>query len=116
VKWLVRLVVIAVAVYLATLLVPGVVVRGGAVSYLVIALVFALVNLLVKPLVKLLSLPLVLLTLGLFLLVINAAMVGLTALLTGRLDVDGFAAALLTALVISAVTWVADLLGVTERR
>jgi putative membrane protein len=116
VRWVVRLAVLAAAIYLATLVVPGVAVRGGAVSYLVIALVFALVNLLVKPVVQLLTLPLVLLTLGLFLLVVNAAMVGLTALLSSRLDVDGFAAALLTAVVISAVTWVTEVLGIVERR
>jgi putative membrane protein len=105
VRILVRLLVVAVAVWVATRLVPGVHVSGGATSYAVVAVVFSLVNLLVKPLVSLLSLPFVLLTLGLFLLVVNAAMLGLTAALTDRLDVDGFGSAVLASLVISVVTW-----------
>ena len=102
---LLRLLITAVAVWVATRLVPGVHVTGGAGSYAVVAVVFALVNLLVKPIVNLLSLPFVLLTLGLFLLVVNAAMLGLTAALTDRLSVDGFGPAVLAALVISVVTW-----------
>lgn len=93
------------AFWVATKVVDGVTVRGGAASYLVVAVVFGLVNLVVKPVVKLLSLPFVLLTLGLFLLVVNAAMLGLTAVLTDRLDVRGFVPAVLAAVVISVVTW-----------
>ena len=104
-KILLKLLLVVGAVYVATVLVPGIDVHGEAVGYLVVAVVFALVNLLVKPVVKLLSLPFILLTLGLFLLLVNAAMLGLTALLTDRLSVDGFWSALLGALVISVVTW-----------
>jgi putative membrane protein len=103
-----RFLVIAAAVWIVAAVVPGVHVREGVESYLVIALIFALVNLLVKPLLKLLSFPLLLLTLGLFLVVINAAMLGLTALLTDRMSIDGFGPAVIAALVISAVTWVGD--------
>ena len=103
-----RFLVIAGAVWIVAAVVPGVHVREGVESYLVIALIFALVNLLVKPLLKLLSFPLLLLTLGLFLIVINAAMLGLTALLTDRLAIDGFGPAVIAALIISAVTWVGD--------
>jgi putative membrane protein len=103
-----KFLVIALAVWLVALYVPGVTVREGIDSYLWIALVFAAVNLLVKPVLKLLSFPLLLLTLGLFLVVINAAMFGLTAWLTDRLAVDGIAPAVLGSLVISAVTWVGD--------
>ncbi len=103
-----RFLVIALAVWLVAAYVPGVTVREGISSYLVIAAIFAAVNLLVKPVLKLLSFPLLLLTLGLFLLVINAAMFGLTALLTDRLAVDGIGPAVIASLVISAVTWVGD--------
>lgn len=103
-----RFLVIAAAVWLVAAYVPGVDVREGLSSYLVIALIFAAVNLLVKPVLKLLSFPLLLLTLGLFLIVINAAMFGLTALLTDRLSVDGVGPAVIAALVISAVTWIGD--------
>lgn len=103
-----RFLVVAAAVWLVAAYVPGIEVQEGVASYLLIALIFSLVNLLVKPVLKLLSFPLLLLTLGLFLIVINAAMFGLTALLTDRLDVDGVGPAFLAALVISAVTWVGD--------
>ena len=107
-KLLLRFLVIAAAVWLVAAYVPGVTVTEGVSSYLWIALVFAAVNLLVKPVLKLLSFPLLLLTLGLFLLVINAAMFGLTALLTERLEVDGIAPAVIGSLVISVVTWIGD--------
>ena len=104
-----RFLVIALAVWLVAAYVPGVTVEeGGVVTYLVIAAIFAAVNLLVKPVLKLLSFPLLLLTLGLFLIVINAALFGLTALLTDRLAVDGIGAAVIASLVISAVTWIGD--------
>jgi len=103
-----RFLVIAAAVWLVAAYVPGVTVLEGAGSYFVIAAIFAVVNVLVKPVLKLLSFPLLLLTLGLFLLVINAALFGLTALLTDRLEVDGITPAFVASLIISAVTWVGD--------
>ena len=115
-RLVVRFLVIAAAVWVVAAVVPGVVVREGVDSYLVIALIFAAVNLLVKPVLTLLSFPLLLLTLGLFLIVINAAMLGLTAALTDRLTVDGIGPAVLASLVISAVTWVGDnLLGLRKK-
>ncbi|WP_280437253.1 phage holin family protein [Nocardia carnea] len=77
---------------------------------LAVAVVFTLVNAFVKPIVKLLSLPLVIVTLGLFLLVINALMLWLTAWITEVTDyglrIDGFWAALLGAIIITIVNWV----------
>lgn len=81
---------------------------GEAGTFLWIALIFALVNAVVGPVLRLLSLPFVLLTLGLFLLVVNAALLGLTAALTDRLTVDGFGAALLGGLLLAIGGWVAD--------
>ena len=77
-------------------------------TYLWIGLLFGVVNAVVGPVLRLLSLPFVVLTLGLFLLVINAALLGLTALLTDRLTVDGFVTALLGGLVLAIAGWVAD--------
>ena len=112
-----RFLVIAAAVWVVAAVVPGVQVEEGVESYLVIALIFALVNMLVKPLLKLLSFPLLLLTLGLFLIVINAALLGLTALLTDRMSIDGFGPAAIAALVISAVTWIGDnVLGLKKKK
>jgi len=81
---------------------------GKVGTFLWIALIFALVNAIVGPILRLLSLPFVVLTLGLFLLVVNAALLGLTALLTDRLQVDGFGTALIGGLLLAIGGWVAD--------
>jgi putative membrane protein len=77
-------------------------------TWLWIALIFALVNAVVGPILRLLSLPFVLLTLGLFLLVVNAALLGITAALTDRLQVDGLGTAILGGLLLAVGGWVAD--------
>ncbi|MFE6620566.1 phage holin family protein [Streptomyces sp. NPDC008086] len=78
-------------------------------TLLVVALIFGLVNFVVKPIVKLLSLPLLILTLGLFTLVVNALMLLLTSWLADRFDlsfhVEGFWTAVLGGLIISIVSW-----------
>jgi putative membrane protein len=77
-------------------------------TYLWIGLIFGVVNAIVGPILRLLSLPFVLLTLGLFLLVVNAALLGLTAALTDRLTIDGFGTAVLGGLILAVAGWVAD--------
>ncbi len=77
-------------------------------TYLWIALIFAVVNAVVGPVLRLLSFPFVLVTLGLFLLVVNAALLGLTAALSDRLQVDGFGTALIGGLVLAVAGWAAD--------
>ncbi|GAP45902.1 phage holin family protein [Streptomyces azureus] len=78
-------------------------------TLITVALIFGLVNFLVKPVVKLLSLPLLILTLGLFTLVVNALMLLLTSWLADQFDlsfhVEGFWTAVLGGLVISVVSW-----------
>ncbi|MFD7503882.1 phage holin family protein [Streptomyces sp. NPDC059850] len=80
-----------------------------AITLILVALVFGLVNVVVKPVVKLLAFPLFILTLGLITLVINALMLLLTSWLAGQLDlsfhVDGFGAAFLGGLIVSIVAW-----------
>jgi putative membrane protein len=116
---IIRLLVNAFALWIATLVVDGVDVDASTTSaevltILAVALVFGVVNIFVKPIVKLLSLPLYILTLGLFTLVVNALMLMLTSWLAGLLDVpfevDGFWAAVLGALVISVVSWLLNVL------
>lgn len=112
-----KLLVIALAVWIIAAVVPGVHVHPGIANYLVIAVIFAAVNVLVRPVLKLLSFPLLVLTLGLFLIVINAAMLGLTAALTDRLSIDGVGPAFVASLLISAVTWTGDnVLGLKDRK
>jgi putative membrane protein len=77
-------------------------------TFLWIALIFAVVNAVVGPILRLLSLPFVVVTLGLFLLVINAALLGITAALTDRLQVHGFGAAIVGGLLLAVGGWVAD--------
>ena len=105
---IVRWLVIAAAVWLVADLVSGVSVTGGNGSYFIIAALFAVVNIVIGPVLRLISLPFTLLTLGLFLLVVNAALLGITAALTARLSVDGFGTAVVAGFFISVVTWAGD--------
>ena len=116
-KFALRVVVLAVIFYAVTELYSGIRVLGNADaplgvtgSYLWIALLFALVNSLVGPVLRLLSAPFVVLTLGLFLLVVNAALLGLTVALTDRLEVDGIWAAIVGGFLIAVLSWIAELL------
>lgn len=104
-KFVLRWLITALALYAAVQLVPGIGYEGDWTTLAGMALVFGLVNALVRPLLTLLSCPLILLTLGLFTLVINAAMLLLATRLAGLFGVDfyvqGFWAAFWGALVIS---------------
>jgi putative membrane protein len=90
----------------------------GVFWLLLTALVFGLVNAFVRPVLVLLSLPFTLVTLGLFLLVVNAAMLGLTSWLVPGFDVAGFWPALWGAVVVSVMSWAAARLftGTTAER
>ena len=104
---LIRWVVIAVAVWLTALILPGMTLQGGIIGILLVSLVFGLINAIIKPIVKLLTCPLVILTLGLFTLVINMLMLLLTEWLVPQyLQVDGWLWAFIAAIVISLVTMV----------
>lgn len=100
-----RILVNAVTIGLAAYLVPGITVEG-AVPAVVGGLVLGLVNALVRPVLLLLTLPLTLLTLGLFIFVLNALCLWLSSALVPGFTITGFGAAFLGALVISIVSWV----------
>jgi putative membrane protein len=108
-RLLLRLIINAAALWVAVRLVPGISFDGNPVLLLVVALVFGVVNTILKPIVTLLSLPAVLLTLGIFLLVINALMLWFTGWLSTSLGlgfhVAGFGAAFLGGIVVSLVAW-----------
>ncbi len=107
-KFLLRLLATAAALWIATQIVPGVEHTGPWVSLLLVALVFGLLNAVVRPLLKLLTCPLILLTLGLFTFVINALMLWLTSAISGSFGlgfhVSGFIPAFLGALVVTVVS------------
>jgi putative membrane protein len=107
-NFFIRWVINAVALYVAVLIVPGINFGGEWTDLLWVALIFGLLNALVRPLLKLLTFPLIILTLGLFTILINAVMLLLTSSIgqSFNLDfsVDGFWTALLGSLVISLVS------------
>jgi putative membrane protein len=77
-------------------------------TLLIAALLLGVVNAVVRPIVFFLTLPLTVITLGLFLFVVNGAMLGLVGMLLGGFQVDGFWAAVLGAIIIGLVSWVAS--------
>lgn len=104
---LVRVAANALGVWVAVELVDGLATDGSWQALLLIAVVLGIVNALVRPLATLLSLPLVILSLGLFILVINALMLQIVVWVTGdTLTTTGFGATFLGALVISIVSWI----------
>ena len=120
-RFVLRVLINGVAIWLATELLTGMHVKvsgsgftGSTVGVLLlVAFVFGVVNAIVKPIVAVLSLPLYVLTLGLFTLVVNALMLMLTAWITSHaswgLQVDDFGTAVVGALIISVVSWVLSL-------
>jgi putative membrane protein len=93
--------------YLASVLVPGVSISGTG-SFILAAVLLGLVNAFVRPVAFLLTLPITIVTLGLFLLVLNAAMFGLVAAVLDNFVVTGFWAALFGALIVSVTSTVAS--------
>jgi putative membrane protein len=104
----IRLLVNAAALWVATRLVPGVTFTGGLLPFLGVALVFGVINATLRPATKILTFPLILVTLGLFALVVNGLMLWLTSSLSSSLGlgfhVNGFWAAFFGALVVSIVS------------
>lgn len=113
-KFLVRLLINAAALWVAIEIVPGVEYHGEWLSLLLVALVFGILNALLGPLLKLLTCPLLVLTLGFFTLIINAFLLWLTSAVSRSFGlgftVSGFWAAFLGALVVSVVSIVLSLL------
>lgn len=112
-RLVIRLFLNAAAFWVAAWLIPSFDVKGGILAYLWIALLFGVVNAVLGPVLRLISLPLTILTLGLFTLVVNGVVIAVVAGLSDHLDVGGFGWTILAALVISIVSSI--LAAVTER-
>ena len=101
------------ALYVADFLIEGITFAGEWWKFLLVALAFSLLNTYVRPILRILTLPISVMTLGIFLLVINAAMLLLTSAISDQLalgfHVDGFGAAFLGAIVVAVVGWILSL-------
>jgi putative membrane protein len=105
--FLVRMAISALGLWLASAIVPGMQIRGIG-TLVAAALLLGITNAVVRPIVLVLTLPLTVLTLGLFLLVVNAAMLGLVAALLDDFALAGFGSALLGSIVVSITGWFAS--------
>jgi putative membrane protein len=108
-KLIIRIIINAVAIWVTALLLSGFVFSGNIFNLIIVGIVFGLVNAVIRPLVKLLTLPINILTLGLFTLVINTLMLMLTVWLSESLSLEGgifqsFFTAFVGAIIISIVS------------
>jgi putative membrane protein len=110
-KLLVRWAALALSFWVATALIPGIDVEGGFTTYLWVALLFGLLNATLGLLLKLLTFPAVILTLGLFLVVVNAAMLMLVSRWSEKLEVENFWSAIFAAIIISVITKLVSSVG-----
>ncbi|HEX3247445.1 MAG TPA: phage holin family protein [Chloroflexota bacterium] len=101
---LAQIVVNGIMLWIVAYIVPGISFTGGVVDLLILGLIFGIVNWIIKPLVVILTLPLTILTLGLFALIINALMLLLTGALAPNYHVAGFLPALLGSIVVSILS------------
>jgi len=106
-SFILRTLIAALGLWLATEWVSGISV-SSATTLILAALLLGVVNAVVKPIAVLLTLPFTLLTLGLFLLVVNAAMLGLVAAFLPGMGISSFGAAFLAAIIVSVVSWVGN--------
>ena len=114
-KLLMRIVINAVAIWITSMLLSGFSFAGSIINLIVVAIIFGLVNALIRPIVKLLTLPINVLTLGLFTLVINAFMLMLVVWFSGALSLEGgvfasfftaFIAAIIISIISTILSWI----------
>ncbi|MBA3764365.1 MAG: phage holin family protein [Actinobacteria bacterium] len=103
-RMLIRWAILAVAVFVAAQLVPGIELEEGLVSLLIVAAVLGLVNAVLGTVLRILSIPFLIVTLGLFAIAINMVVLWVTTALTDRIEIDGAWAYFWAALIVSLVT------------
>jgi putative membrane protein len=113
-RFLLRVILNAAALLVAAWLVPGVQITGLGAA-IVAGLLLGIVNALVRPILLLLTLPFTLLTLGLFIFIVNAICFALTAALVPGFRISGFFAALVGSIVVSIVSWILNSLAADDR-
>lgn len=117
-RFIIRTIITAVALWAAVALIPGIEYQGAWWGLLIVALVFGVINALVRPALLILSCPLIVLTLGLFIFVLNAFLLWLTGQVSGALGLDfsvtGFWAAVLGGIIVGVVSTVLNLVVGTK--
>jgi putative membrane protein len=114
--FLIKILVSALAVWVAAYVLPGVRLENDAKTIIIVALVLALLNAIVKPILIILTIPVTIVTLGSFLLVINALMVVWTSNLVDGFKVDGWLTALFFSLIVSVVSSILHFIAKDRRR
>ena len=114
-RFIVQFLVTCLALWLAAQVVPGVA-FSDTMTLLLAAVLLGIANAIVRPILTVLTFPLTIITFGLFLLVVNAAVIGLVAALLGGFVVDGLGAGIGAAIVTGLVSWVAGWFIGGERR
>jgi len=104
-KWIVRWLILSAAVVLVSYLIPGIHVNGFMTA-LIVGLVFGLINTFIKPVLAILTLPINIITLGLFGLILNAILFWATAYLVNGFVIEGFLAALIGSIIVSIIMWI----------
>lgn len=107
VGFLIRMAIAAFSLWIASAIVPGMQISGAG-TLILAALLLGIVNAIVRPVVVLLTLPFTIVSLGLFLFVVNAAMLGLVAWFLDDFVLSGFFSALLGSIVVSLTSWFAS--------
>lgn len=95
----------AAAVYLTVYLVPGITISGGWTTTLLVALVWSVITMVIRPILSLLTLPITIITLGLFSFILNAVLFWAMTLIVPGFEVAGFVPALIGAVVLSVINW-----------
>ena len=120
VRFFLRALVAAVGFWLASVLLSAHVhVTGpnhGLAALIVAGVLLGVVNALVRPIITLLTLPLTIVTLGLFLLIVNAAMIGLVAMLLSGFQVNGLVPGILAAIITGVTSWIGGMILRDDRR
>lgn len=114
-NFLIRAIIVALGLWIAERLVPGFTIND-ALTLILGALLLGVINAIVRPIVFILTLPITIVTLGLFILVVNGMMVGLVSWLLPGMVVGGFWSSIFVALVVSLTSWVASIIFGSEDR
>ncbi|HEX4712742.1 phage holin family protein [Phenylobacterium sp.] len=114
-KFVVRVIFGALGLWVASKLVAGIVVHDTA-ALILAAVLLGVVNAFVRPVVVILTLPLTIVTLGLFLLIVNAAMIGLVSLVVPGFHVHGVVAGVLAAIITGISSWIGGMILRDDRR